>query len=143
MKATIDNIINKDSKAEEFEWNFDWMLIKFNTISSNSKYCYELHFCETTFYPEFVALVQGINEDDDKSKKFANLYHTIMSSPCYKSMIAEFRKATKAWFNSYGINGNTEVVFSKLSIDEIKNDPEFSKLKDIIDLDKMKIIDLT
>ena len=132
MKATIENIINaSESDSSNFEFSFDWMLLKYGDDK------YECKYSETTFYPEYQKSYFKCNKQD-----FISLIRKVTASPIYKKMIDSLRKSTTKWFEDHEIYSGG-ISFCSNSPESIKNDICFSKILRYVDPTKLDVIDLT
>lgn len=133
MKATIENMINAtESNANDFDFSFDWMLLKYGDDQ------YECKYSETAFYPEYQKSYFKCNKQD-----FISLTRKIAASPIYKKMIDSLHKSAEKWFNDHGIYSSKEISFCSNSPESIKNDVCFSKILPYVDPTKLEVIDLT
>ena len=132
MKATVENIINtSESDLNNFEFSFDWMLLKYGDDQ------YECKYSETTFYPEYQKSYFKCNKQD-----LISLTRKIAASPIYKKMIDSLRKSAEKWFEDHEIYSGKIISFCSNSPEGIKNDICFLKILPYVDPTKLEVIDL-
>jgi hypothetical protein len=136
VKATIENIIN-GTNLEDFELNFDWILLKRNRHDWSCTY--ELCFNETTFYPNYIKSIhQRLNEEKDYDAS-----KDLIQSPIWKKFVEIRRNTAEMWFKNHEIYSGKDLSFCDDSPEAIKNDICFSKILPYVDPTKMEVIDLT